>query len=121
MTDTYADTTALTARLSDAYAVPVNAAQLLMKASELIDYATLGRAQIAYDSGTTAQKDLLSDATCDQVEFWLEVGEEHDVAGIRGSLQGGRVQVQHMPGVLSQRSLRALIRAGLFWAGADAI
>lgn len=122
MTDTYATIPDLTARLSSAYAVPADAATLLAKASELIDYVAFGRAQTLYESTDPAKANrqrLLADATCDQVEYWLEVGEEHDVVGLPAgsSLQGGRVQVQKMPGALGQRARRTLLRAGLLYAG----
>lgn len=120
MTDTYATTPQLTARLSTAYTVPADASLVLQKASELIDYATLGRAQLAYDGDDADVIALLADATCDQVEFWLEVGEEHDVLALTGFLQGGRVQVQKMPPRLAPRAKQQLVRAGLFWAGAGA-
>lgn len=118
MTDQFATSVQLTARLSSAYTAPVNADQLLAKASELIDLETRGSAQEAYDGDDVDLKDLLANATCDQVEYWLEVGEEHDVLGLSGSLQGGRVQVQNLPGDLGPRARRTLLRAGLLWAGA---
>ncbi len=129
MSDTYATVPELTARLSPSYTVPAEAVLLLAKASELIDYVTLGRAQRFVDSegewtGTAhdrwaARRALLSDATCDQIEYWLEVGEEHDVLGLPAgsSLQGGRVQVQRMPGALGPRTRRQLLRAGLLYYG----
>lgn len=127
MTDTYATPTELEARLSPGYALPStpDATKLLLKASELIDYATMGRAQVAFDTAGSGDDilDALSRATCDQVEFWLEAGEEHDVLGLPkgSSLQGGRVQVQRMPGQLGQRAKRTLIQAGLMWAGARSV
>lgn len=117
MTDTFATISDLTARLSSAYTVPADADTLLVKASELIDDATQGRAQEVYDGTDVDLKLLLAQATCDQVEYWLEVGEEHDVLGLHGSLQGGRVQINKMPGRLGQRPLRTLLRAGLYWTG----
>lgn len=125
MTDQFATTEQLTARLSSSYAVPADATKLLVKASELIDYATMGWAQRAFDDDSdtddaNAKIAGLADATCDQVEYWLEVGEEHDVVGLRGSLQGGRVQVQRMPGYLGQRTLRTLIRLGIYYGGITA-
>lgn len=135
----YATTEELAARLSDAYDVPSNATQLLTKASELIDYATLGRAQLAWDGvnpytenqtdsaawlvRNAKQKVGITNATCDQVEYWLEVGEEHDVAGLApgASLLGGRVQVNKLPGYLGQRALRSLLAAGIYWSGASSI
>ncbi len=123
MTDTYATRAQLAARLSPGYATPsaADAAKMLKKASELVDYATMGRAQKAFDADTLLGP--LSDATCDQVEFWLEAGEEHDVLGLPkgSSLQGGRVQVQRMPGQLGQRARRTLTQAGLLWAGARSV
>jgi len=120
---TFATTEELTARLSSAYADPADAAQLLVKASELIDYATQGFAQLIYDGTDYTSSDYdairveLSNATCDQVEFWLEVGEETDVVGLRGSMIAGRVQVQRLPPALGPRALRTLLRAGLYWQG----
>lgn len=98
-------------------------AQLLIdRASEVIDEVTMLRAGVAYDSETdldvTPYRDALRDATIRQVEFWLEVGPEHDVSGLHGSLVAGRVQVHPVPGVLGQRAKRTLINAGLYWSGA---
>lgn len=120
MTTSYATVPELTARLSATYVAPGNAAQLLDKATELVDFVTRGRARIAWDSGNVSLRAALSRAVCDQVEFWLEVGEEHDVAGLSGSLVAGRVQVGTAPGYLGQRARRQLLRAGLLWAGTGA-
>jgi hypothetical protein len=125
--DSYATPAELTARLSPAYTAPSGQDALiyLQKASELINYATLGRAQILFTEDDPDEDilEVLSTATCDQVEFWLEAGEEHDVVGLPkgSSLQGGRVQVQRMPGYLGQRARRTLIQAGLTWAGGRSI
>lgn len=117
----YATVEELQARLSATYTVPEDAEKLLAKASELIDYATQGGAAVLYatdddetDAWLTQRKDLLTNAVCDQVEFWLEVGEEHDVTGLHGASQLGRVQIQKLPDYLGQRPLRALIQAGLY-------
>jgi hypothetical protein len=129
MVDTYASTLDFAARVSPGYALPPEADldRMLLKASELIDYVTFGRAQRAWDrAGAPGSGEdpaqvrvYLSQATCDQVEFWLEAGEEHDVLGLPkgSSLQGGRVQVQRIPGQLGQRAKRTLLTAGLMWAG----
>lgn len=198
MTSTFATEAQLAARLSSAYALPSDAATLLVKASELVDYATMGRAQAAWDTGDdavtgvastnlisaavahelvanqavrfvaltggaglvlnvvyyvlsdgltktdfkvsatlggpavdfttditsatvrTETKTLVTNATCDQVEYWLETGEEFDVLGLHGSAQAGRVQVNKLPPFLGQRAARQLITAGLYYAGAPA-
>ena len=146
--DTYATEDDLRARLSAVYEFPENAAQLLRKASEVIDLATQGRAQRAWEARWILQPqspsagypvmgaqpsryvlrppaDLvarwvegITDATCDQVEYWLEVGEEHDVVGLTGSMNAGRVQVSQLPPILGARARRSLLLAGMLWAGA---
>ncbi len=133
MTDTYASPLDLALRLSPGYTLPSDedADVLLAKASELIDFVTFGRAQWAWsEAGEPGSGEDPADirvslamATCDQVEFWLEAGEEHDVLGLPkgSSLQGGRVQVQRMPGQLGQRTRRTLLHAGLMWAGVRSV
>lgn len=116
---TYATIEDLEYRLSSAYSVPDNAQQLLKKASEVIDTATLGRTVTLWaDTETDAELlDVITQATCDQVEFWLEAGEEHDVAGLKGSLVAGRLQEHPVPGLIGTRVMRSLLRAGLMWRG----
>jgi len=122
MTDTFAAVDDLAARLSSAYSVPDDAAVLLVKASELVDFATMGRAQAEWDDDPESAASLaVTQAVCDQVEFWLEVGEETDVAGLTGSLQGGRVQISRLPSYLGRRAMRTLLAAGLYWAGGGVV
>lgn len=94
---------------------------LLLRASELIDEYTLNFAPQAYadEEGDTEtpQRDALKQAACEQVEFWLEVGPEHDVAGLRGSLVAGRLQVHPVAKTLGPVPHRTLRNAGLIWAG----
>ncbi len=119
----YATEDELEARLSAQYAMPANPEQLIEKASELIDEATLNRSQMAWDDTESDDSDdddvrqALSDAVCDQIEFWIEVSESHDVAGLTGSLVAGRVQIHPVAHVLSNRARRTLRNAGLFWLG----
>lgn len=118
---TYATLADLTARLSPAYTAPSvdDFNRLVVKASELIDYATMGRAEAAWvEDDASASSLAVTRATCDQIEFWLEVGEESDVTGLKGSLQGGRVQISKLPNALGQRAMRTLLTAGLYWSGA---
>lgn len=114
---TYATLADLTARLSSGYTAPAeaDADKMLLKASELMDYVTRGRAAAAWDEDDASDTSAaLTRAVCDQVEYWLEVGEEHDVLGLRGMLNAGRVQVQNMPGIVGKRALRTLMTAGLY-------
>lgn len=198
MTSTFCSDADLTARLSTSYSAPADSLALRVKASELVDYATMGRAQAAWDTGDdavtgaastdlitavaahelienqavrfvalvggagltlntvyyviaegltltefrvsatlggdqvnfttditsatvrTETKVLITNATCDQVEYWLETGEEHDVLGLHGSLQAGRVQINRLPPLLGRRAKRQLVTAGLYYAGAPA-
>jgi hypothetical protein len=118
----YATASELEARLSPAYTAPTleDANIVLQKASEVIDEATLGRAQSAYDDdvdGDYGWRVVLSNAVCDQVEFWLEVGEEHDVASLRGSLVAGRVQIHPVAGKVGDRAKRTLMMGGLLYRG----
>ena len=120
----YATVADLEARLSATYSVPENAEQLLEKASELIDEYVLGtRAADIYESEDADDADrliALTNAVCDQVEFWMEVGEEHDVSGLKGSMVAGRVQIHPVPPALGQRAKRSLRLAGLLYLGVNA-
>jgi len=112
------------------YTKPTDIDRLLDRASELIDFVTRGRAELIYTSAADlfdtasavarAQKALL-DATVDQVEFWQETGEAHDVLGLRGTLIAGRVQVQHLPGQLGQRTQQNLMYGGILFSGVGVI
>ena len=118
----YATVSDLTARLSAAYDVPDTAVaeKLLVRASEIIDWATLNRAQIFYEDDPDDDlgwRTTLKNATCDQVEFWLEVGEEHDVASMRGSIVSGRLQIHPTPPRLGDRAKQTLINGGLLYRG----
>src|SRR5690606_25303032 len=60
--------------------LPPDADRLLKRASEDIDYWTLGRAM---------QCEATKLAACAQVEMWLEVGEETDIRGALASFSIG--------------------------------
>lgn len=95
----------------------------IVKASELIDEHTLNRAQSAWDYEETAAeqpfREALSRAVADQVEFWAEVGPEHDISGLRGSVVAGRLQAHPTAPTLGPRTKRTLMNVGLYWAGAS--
>lgn len=94
-----------------------DAARLLARASEVIaeavtsGYATLADGSPAYDWDAIA----LRDATCAQVEQWLEVGEENDIAGYsRGTaMSSGGMSLSALPSMLAPRARRILRQAGL--------
>lgn len=91
-----------------------DAQKLLDEATKLIDHETFGRAAAVEDEDGLA---ALEDACVRQVEFWLEVGHEHDVAGLRGSVVAGRVQVHPTAPVLAPKARRALDLFNLRWRG----
>lgn len=96
--------------------------RILRRASEVVaDGVTSGY----YVDATGAPTDpviagALRDATCAQVEQWLEVGEENDIAGYPGDtfLSGGGLSQNRLPPVLAPRARRILRGEGLLNSGA---
>lgn len=91
--------------------------RILLRASEVVaEHVTTGYAlNTEGDAADADTATALRDATCAQVEQWLEVGEENDVAGYsRGaSLSVGGLSVSSMPRILAPRARRILRIAGL--------
>lgn len=100
----YADTDALTAWLPSDATVPADAERLLSRASELIDQTVLASYTVDDDGIPTDSgvAQALSDAACAQVEFWMEVGEEHDIDGLAGSQASAGSLNVHKPGRLPE-------------------
>jgi hypothetical protein len=67
--------------------LPEDVEKLIRNASDLIDYATLNRAE----AGTIAEK-----ATNQQVEYWIELGGEIDVVGMPLNYSAGDVKVSYV-------------------------
>lgn len=90
--------------------------RMLARATDLVDGAvrapfTVNDESLPVDA-TIAE--ALRTAVCSQVEFWLEVGEEHDVAGLANSaVSVGHLRVDRLPPVLAPRARRALAGCGL--------
>lgn len=101
-------------------AAPADADRLLTRASELIDEVTRGRAADAWadplPDPVSDDQAALRDATCAQVEFWMSLGEEHDVEGVRGGVTVGAVHIDNLPDTLGVRAARALRRRHLLSA-----
>jgi hypothetical protein len=57
--------------------LPADAQRLLERASDLIDYSTFGK----LDPNDSGQMEAAKNATCAQVEYWLQVGEDVDLSG----------------------------------------
>lgn len=92
---------------------PDDISRLLARASELVDGA-VRQPYTTDDDGLATDADIaaaLRDATCAQVEQWIEVGEENAIDGLAGTPRsvGGGVRAPE----LSPRALRILLNAGL--------
>jgi hypothetical protein len=96
---------------------PDGAEHLLDRATELIDEHIVS----TYDIDDDDVKAALADATCAQVEFWLEVGEEHDVSGQRGQISVAGLQISKLPPTLALRARRALTRENLLSRSVQAV
>jgi hypothetical protein len=129
VTSVYAEWTDVEARVDSTYTSQLpqdtdDQDRLLTKASELISEMTLGRAEWVWvndelptGESTLDMKSAVTRAVCDQIEFWFEVGAEHDVSGLRGSLVGGRLQVHPVSATLAPRAKRTLRNGGIYWEG----
>lgn len=121
MPDAYATPADLTAWLPDGTVV-AEPERLLSRASELIDGHVLATYTVDDGTGLPTDTDIaaaLRDATCAQVEFWLEVGEEHDVANMAGRrVSIGHLSIDDLPGEFAARARRLLANAGLLSPGA---
>jgi len=117
MTTAYATEADLTAFLPSTVGDVPDADRLLERASELLDDKI--RTPFAVDTGTQLPTDpdiatALVQACCAQVEYWLDVGEEHDIEGLHHRQVGiGHLQVSSLPPELAPRAQRFLASAGL--------
>lgn len=115
MSDPYATVDELDGFLPANVAAPADALRLLTRATELID-DTVRAAFEVDDDGIPTDATVaatMRDATCAQVEYWLTVGEDHDVEGLGGT----QVSIAGYSGTLapelSPRALRILSSAGM--------
>jgi hypothetical protein len=90
-------------------AAPADASRLLERATEVIREATRSNSDLAWDGLLSG----ISRVIPTEVAFWLEVGEEHDVDGHRGSLTSGKLSISQLPDRLALRALRALREVNL--------
>jgi len=91
--------------------------RILMRATEVVaDAVTTGYYVDGAGNATDSEVgDALRDACCAQVEQWLEVGEENDIAGYpRGSgFSVGGLNISALPPVLAPRAKRILRHVAL--------
>lgn len=96
--------------------LPSNADLMLDRASELLDDVIVA----TYTTTDSDVQDALQDAACAQVEFWLEVGEEHDITGQRGEVEIERMRIARLPGTLAPRARRHLASENLLSRAVEA-
>lgn len=126
--DAFATTAQLAAYLGvDVDELPAKSAQMLDRASELLDSVSMGR----YHPATADPEvvDRMVKATCAQVEMWIASGdgEGADIGGGYQSYSTGTVSVQRGRGAvgtgssdasrLAPRARTNLFRAGMLYAG----
>lgn len=111
----YATTTELADYLGVSVgSLPSNAAKLLERASELMDFVTLNR----IESTDTEDVANAKKATCAQVEFWFQVNHESDIIG--NSFNGmsmGNLSLNGKFNTLAPRARRFLQLGGLYYRG----
>lgn len=113
----YAEYTELETYLGDRVPLPIQpeGERMLDRASELIAAKTRHWAEYYWVEPRlvepTAYQSALTKAVLQQVEFWIEVGEEHDIAP-ENARQVGRVQYSTTPR-LGARARDTLVDAGL--------
>jgi hypothetical protein len=106
----YATTEQLQAHLGASATLPADAERLLTRASELLEYFTLGR----IDVNDTTDADVAARATCAQVEFWMETDESHAILGIEGGKDTAIGSLRfNNPSQLAPRARMILTTAGL--------
>ena len=109
----YATADQLAAFLGDDASVD-EADRLLARASELLDQKILQYVDLD-DTDTEA---AMANACCAQVEFWLEIGEEHDIEGLADrQVSLGSMSLSALPPELAPRAARFLAPVGLLYRG----
>lgn len=115
----FANRADLVAWLPSTTTVPTDpeATRLLTRASELVADKVLSGYAVTQTGApaVTTVAAALRDATCAQVEAWMENGEEHDIAGYpRNTAIGGTgLSVSALPSELAPRARRLLRAEGL--------
>lgn len=117
----YATVDDLIAYLGENADPPANTVQLLERASDVVDQASLYN----YDSTNDEHVEATKLAACAQVQYWMETGEQVDVGGNVASYSignlsvsyGGRAGYADSGGKLANRAYRHLLKAGLLYRG----
>lgn len=103
--------------------LPDDIDRLIDRADELIDEAVLPN---VIDTTDSDQATAAQNATCAQVEYWLNSDEEMDIINLPsyytiGSYQvGSATRTQGQESKLAPRAKRILFKAGLLYRGVSA-
>jgi hypothetical protein len=89
-------------------------ARLLVRATDLIRRSSLGRSDST--KLDAQQLEYRTNATCAQVEFWVEAGEEVDKLAPQGREQIGSFS-REAPARLAPRARDYLLMAGMLYRG----
>lgn len=98
----YATADELREYISPTTTLPADIDRLLQRASELMDFKTFGKAS----SNPSAAKE----ATCAQVEYWLQLDESNDIIGL---VKLDNLTKESRLPILAPRAYRLLLNAGL--------
>jgi len=121
--DMYADAADVAEYMSvEVAALPADINRLLARASELVDYLTFSNLDVTLDAHETAARL----ATCAQVEFWIQVGENTDVGREIRSYTKSKVSIVFgghpwTEKSISPRTRRYLFDAGLLYRGVTVV
>lgn len=112
----YATTTDLQTYLGGS--LPPNPQRLLDRATEVIEYYTFGKIQ----TSNADEAEVASKATCQQVEFWMQQGEDGDISGNQyKQISIGTWNATFADGFqspsLAPRAKRTLFLAGMLYRG----
>ena len=120
MPPTYATEEELATYVGTRYAVPAEAQLLLRDASRLMDAVTLHRAHHVWvdppPDPVTEEMSALAEATCAQVEYWLELGVEQGVSWQEEGVSLGALQLP-APDRLAPKARDALNSVTLLYRG----
>jgi hypothetical protein len=93
--------------------LPTDIDRLILRASELIRRKTYHRTDDTY------QVEDVKNATCAQVEYWLQIDEASDITGPLGPMKIKDFSFNSKFTILAPRAKDLLLDAGLLYKGVD--
>lgn len=97
----------------NAVTLPGDIDRLILRASELIRRKTYHR------TDTTDQETEVKNATCAQVEYWLQIDEASDITGPLGPMRIKEFSFDSRFSTLAPRARDILLDAGLLYKGVN--